>query len=129
MDLQSLLSGFAQNKGGSDFLSSALQLIGGNNGGLNGLMQMFASKGLSDLIQSWVGTGSNLPISAEQIRSVFGDDKVNEIAKLTGSNSEKTSSDLSSFLPEFIDKITPGGNIPSGGFEGLNMNMLSELFK
>lgn len=129
MDIQSLLSSFSSDKGGNDFIGSALNLIGGNSGGINGLMQLFSSKGLGDLLQSWIGTGQNLPVSPEQIRSVFGDEKLAEISKKTGADTQKTSSDLSQFLPEFIDKITPGGKVPGNGFEGLNMDMLSGLFK
>jgi hypothetical protein len=39
-------------------------------GGLQGLNQSFQDKGLGGVVSSWVGTGENLPISAEQLTSV-----------------------------------------------------------
>ena len=41
---------------------------GGSGGGLSGLVQAFQAKGLGDIVASWVGTGSNLPVSPAQIQ-------------------------------------------------------------
>ena len=42
------------------------------SGGLSGLIQQFGSKGLGDIINSWVSTGKNLPINAQQVKQGLG---------------------------------------------------------
>lgn len=41
---------------------------GSNIGGLAGLVQLFQKNGLGEIVNSWVSTGKNLPISADQIK-------------------------------------------------------------
>ncbi len=43
-------------------------------GGLGGLIQAFQKNGLADIVNSWVSTGKNLPISPEQIQQGLGSD-------------------------------------------------------
>ena len=65
-----------ENKG---LLGQALNLI--NNpaiGGLPGLINKFQNGGLGDIISSWVGTGANQPISADQIINALGADRIHE---------------------------------------------------
>jgi len=87
----------------------------GEVGGLSGLVQQFASKGLGDIVNSWVGTGANLPISADQIKHGLGSDLVNQLAQKSGLNAQDITSQLSQLLPQVVDKLTPEGKIPEGG--------------
>lgn len=57
-----------------------LQMINDHPGGLSGLVQNFQQKGLGDLVNSWVGTGQNLSISADQVHSVLGSGVVQQLA-------------------------------------------------
>ena len=41
-------------------------------GGLGGLLSKFNQAGLGDQVASWVGTGQNLPVSADQLGQVLG---------------------------------------------------------
>ena len=68
--------------------------------------------GLGNALQSWIGTGKNLPISPQQLRSVFGAGSVSDIAKNAGMGEPETASALSKLLPDVIDKLTPAGNAP-----------------
>jgi len=43
-------------------LSTVMQMINNQPGGLAGLVQQFHDKGLGSLVSSWVSTGQNLPI-------------------------------------------------------------------
>ena len=52
--------------------ANLLQMINQQPGGLSGLVQHFHEKGFSEVITSWVGTGQNLPISADQIQHISG---------------------------------------------------------
>ena len=56
--------------------SSVMQMINNQPGGLSGLLQQFHDKGLGSLVSSWVSTGQNLPISADQIQHVLGSEQV-----------------------------------------------------
>ncbi len=49
-----------------------LQMINNHPGGLAGLIQTFHQKGLGDVVNSWVSTGQNQPISPDQVHSAFG---------------------------------------------------------
>src|SRR5437870_4647017 len=40
-------------------------------GGIAGLQRMFQEKGLGGVVASWIGTGQNLPVSADQLQSVL----------------------------------------------------------
>ncbi len=76
--------------GGQDGQNPLLQaltgLLGQNSslGGLAGLVQMFQKNGLGEIVNSWVGTGKNLPISAEQIKQGLGGDLLNQLAGKAG---------------------------------------------
>lgn len=111
----------------NDLMSTVMGLLGGQ-GGLNGLISQFSSKGLGDVIGSWVGSGSNLPISADQLQSVFGKDKISQLAGKVGMDNNAFTSQLSNLLPQVIDKLTPAGKVPEGDIMSKGMDMLGGLF-
>jgi len=125
--LKSVLGGGTGNKQ-PDLMSTVLNLIGGQSGGLGGFVQQFASKGLGDVAQSWVSTGKNLPISPDQLQSVLGSDVVKGIASKLGMDSSALTSQLSNLLPQAVDKLTPDGKIPEGDIMSQGMNLLGGLF-
>ncbi|MGO9391277.1 YidB family protein [Rhodoblastus sp.] len=84
------------------------------SGGLDSLLNQFRQAGHGQAAESWVGTGQNQPISAEQINSVIGQGKIAEIAQQAGISPEQMSQLLAQALPNLIDKLTPGGKIQQG---------------
>src|SRR5580704_1518293 len=74
--------------------STVMQAINNQPGGLSGLVQQFHDKGLGSLVSSWVGTGQNLPISADQIQHVLGSEQVKQLAAKLGIPSGVVSSQL-----------------------------------
>jgi uncharacterized protein YidB (DUF937 family) len=80
------------------------------NGGLEGLVAKLQSGGLQDVVQSWIGTGANLPVSAEQLQSVLGSEQVAGLAKSLGIDT----SQIASALPGLIDQLSPNGRLPQG---------------
>jgi len=84
-------------------------------GGLENLINNFHQKGLGSIVSSWVGTGQNLPISADQLSHVLGNEQVQAMAAKLGFSPQEMSGHLAEILPQVIDKLTPGGAIPSGG--------------
>ncbi len=83
-----------------------------STGGLGGLLQSFESAGLAREVSSWVGTGANMPVSADQIRSALGDPRLQEIATRLGIPASSISTALAHVLPALIDQLTPNGQIP-----------------
>jgi len=120
--LQSMAGALA---GGDGTHANVLQeiggLLGGDSpiGGLQGMVAAFEQNGLGGVVASWIGTGQNLPVSAEQIQAVLGNEQVQAMAKRLGLPVDQIASHLSQLLPQVVDKMTPGGAIPEGDTGGL----------
>ena len=112
----------------SGLMSTIMNLVGGQGGGLNGLIDQFKSKGLGDIVSSWVGTGTNLPVSPDQVQSVLGSDKINDISSKLGMDPSTVTSHLSTLLPQVVDKLTPDGKVPEGDILSKGMGLLGGLF-
>ncbi|MGA8263407.1 MAG: YidB family protein [Ignavibacteriaceae bacterium] len=115
-------------EGQNDLMSTIMNLVGGQQGGLDGLISEFKSKGLGDVISSWVGTGNNLPISSDQIQNILGSDQVKNIASKLGIDANSVTSQLSNLLPQVIDKLTPDGKVPEGDLMSKGMDLFDGLF-
>jgi uncharacterized protein YidB (DUF937 family) len=99
--------------GGSDLLDSVIGMITDpNSGGLSGLIEKFTQGGLAEQVTSWISTGSNLPISAEQIKEILGSSFVQGLAEKAGIDVNDVAGSLSNLLPQIIDKLTPDGEVP-----------------
>ena len=85
------------------------------SGGIGGLAQSFRDKGLGGLMDSWISTGQNLPISTDQIQQVLGNEQIAALAAKLGIPHDQIAAHLSELLPQVIDKLTPGGQVPVGG--------------
>ncbi len=107
--------------GQNQLLQAVTNLLGqnGNIGGLAGLVQAFQKNGLGEIVNSWVGTGKNLPVTAEQISQGLGGDVLKQLAGKAGLSTEAASSQLAGLLPDLIDKLTPSGKIEAGGLDQL----------
>ena len=103
-----------QTGNNNPLLQAVIGLLAQNSpaGGLAGLVELFQKNGLGDIVNSWVGTGKNLPISPEQIQQGLGGDLLRQLASQGGLSTEAVGSQLASLLPALIDKLTPGGKIP-----------------
>lgn len=121
-----------QSGGDSPLLNIVMQLINNpQTGGLGGLVQSFQQGGLGEVVNSWVSTGQNLPISAEQIQAVLGGGQLQNIAAQLGVSPEQASGSLADLLPQVVDKLTPNGQLPEGGdllAQGLDMLKKGGLF-
>lgn len=126
-----VLGGLGQNHGASeDMVQHVLGMLGGQGGsGLTQLMQVFQSKGLGDVIGSWVGTGQNLPIDPQQLMGLLGNHQIAAMASKFGLTHEAAASQLANLMPQVIDKLTPTGELP--GADMLNQGLgglLGKLF-
>ena len=94
---------------------SAYDMIQNHPGGLDGLVQSFQQKGLGGEVSSWIGSGQNMPITADQITHVLGSETVKNLAAKAGISTDQAGSQLASFLPGLIDKLTPNGHTGDAG--------------
>jgi len=104
---------------GNRLLDTVLSMVSNpDSGGLAGLLARFQESGLGNLADSWVSTGRNLPISADQIRDALGSGQLGAIAERLGMSQGDAASKLAELLPGVVDKLTPDGQVPDAG--GLN---------
>jgi uncharacterized protein YidB (DUF937 family) len=97
----------------------------GTNGGLGGLLQQFQQAGMGGQMGSWIGTGQNQSINADELSRVLGP-QLGTIAQQLGVSHGEAADQLSLTLPAIIDHLTPGGQIPQGGL-GNTEDILGQL--
>ena len=78
---------------------------------LNGLVAALEKGGLGPQVQSWLGNGNNLPITADQLKAVLGNSQVQDFARHLGLPVDETLKLLAQYLPEIVDKASPNGVI------------------
>ena len=137
MGLLDMVSGAlgGQGGGGQDALLKLVMGMlsdngqGGAGGGLGGLLQQLQQAGLGDQVNSWVGTGQNLPVSAEQLQGAFGADRMSQMAEQMGLSTGDLGAQLSQMLPQVVDKLTPNGQLPEGGLGAGGLGDLGGLLE
>lgn len=116
------------NEAHAGLVTAAMEALGGSSGsGLGGLVEAFQAKGLGDVVASWIGTGQNIPVSAEQIQSVLGSGLVQQLAARVGLPPEAATALLAQILPQAVDRLTPEGTVPAGGLLGQATGLLRGL--
>ena len=116
--LQMLASrGGGRRQGGGGLGDILGQVLGGGGspretGGLGGLIEQMQRTGYGEQARSWVGTGQNQPISPDDLGQIFGQDGIEEIARRAGVTPEEATAGMSELLPEVVDHVTPGGDVP-----------------
>ena len=86
----------------------------GGQGGLNAIVAKLQQAGLGDIARSWVGTGQNLPITADQLKQVLGSDVVRQLAAKYNIPIDQVAEVLAHQLPLAVDKASPDGKLPHG---------------
>ena len=116
--------------GNADLLKAVVGMLGNDaaGGGLGGLVAKFQQSGLGDVVQSWISSGHNMPVSADQISNVLGNDTLGGLAQRLGLNPADVAGQLSQVLPQVVDQLTPGGQMPAGGLGSVG-DLLGQLFK
>lgn len=85
---------------------------GGLGGGLGGLLESFNRAGHSDIADSWVSTGQNRPIQSNQLEEALGANTIDRLAQQTGMRRDELLRELSTHLPNAVDRLTPEGRLP-----------------
>lgn len=101
LDLSSLVSAISSltgdsEKGGLDLGEIVNKMQNGNMG---------------ELVQSWLGDGENEPIEDNQVKEMFGSDRISEFASRLGLSQEEAVGGLRDALPQMVDKASSGGSL------------------
>jgi uncharacterized protein YidB (DUF937 family) len=83
------------------------------SGGLGDLVDHFKRNGQGQAVDSWVGTGPNQPLRADQLEQAIGPDVLNTLAQHTGLSQQELLARLSRDLPEAVNQFTPQGRLPT----------------
>ncbi len=84
----------------------------GGQGGLNAIVAKLQQAGLGDQVKSWLGNGQNLPITADQLQQVLGNDTVRQLAARYNIPVDQISQILAQELPKAVDHASPDGKLP-----------------
>ncbi len=118
--------------GNLDGITSALGgLFSDNDGNLNlgNIVSGLQEKGLGSVVASWLGDGDNEAISSDQVKELFGSEKIAQVASQLGTDEGSVLSGLTDALPQVVDKSSSGGSLLDslGGIDGIT-NMAKKLF-
>jgi uncharacterized protein YidB (DUF937 family) len=84
----------------------------GNQGGLNAIVAKLQQAGFGEQVRSWLGNGQNLPISADELRQVLGNETVRQLAARYHVPIDQLSQILAQELPKAVDHASPEGKLP-----------------
>jgi len=127
-DIAQEMLGGGQTNGAGNIVGTVMQVLNGQAGGLDGVLQSLQQGGLGDAVKSWVGTGGNLPVSADQLQNILGSGAVQDLAAKLRISPGDAASHLSTLLPGIIDHLTPNGEIPQSGLAGVGLDLVKGLF-
>ena len=86
----------------------------GNNGqgGPSSVVARLEQAGFGAQKKSWLGNGQNLPISADQLRQVLGNDTGRQLAARYNIPVDQWGQILAQELPKAVDHASPDGKLP-----------------
>lgn len=80
--------------------------------GLGELLERFRNAGTSEQVDSWVGRGENQPLTREQVQNAIDPQTLEELARQTGFSTSDLIDRIARDLPDAVDQVTPGGQLP-----------------
>jgi uncharacterized protein YidB (DUF937 family) len=83
-----------------------------SQGGINTIVQKLQQAGLGDTVNSWLGAGKNIPITADQLKAVLSNDQVKQLCARFGVPADQLMQILAQQLPAAVDHASPNGSIP-----------------
>jgi uncharacterized protein YidB (DUF937 family) len=114
--LDSILASALKGSGGqADAASQGLpnvlsQILGRTDlGSIGGLLAMLQKSGLDRQVASWLGNGTNMPISPDQLRNALGQGHLQQMGQAAGISQDELTKVLSQFLPGAVDHMSPKG--------------------
>lgn len=93
-------------------MSAAMALVGSGGSGLPALLEKLRAGGLGEVVETWIGTGDNMPVSSQGLTAALGADQISAMAANAGLPDDAMASGLAKVLPGIVDKLTPEGFVP-----------------
>ncbi|HRC07409.1 MAG TPA: YidB family protein [Miltoncostaeales bacterium] len=82
-------------------------------GGLSKVLSAFKDKGMGAQADSWVSTGDNEPLTADQVRQALSPEQLQQIADRAGISVDEAADQVAAALPEVVNQVTPDGQVPA----------------
>lgn len=103
----------AKNLEENTIIDAMGNLLGGADGkiDLGDILNIMNGLGMTSIVSSWLGSGSNENISASQIMAALGSDKVSGFAQQLGLSEGTAMNGLMQAIPELMDKSSPNGEV------------------
>ena len=98
------------------------------NGGIGAVLDRFRQKGFGPQADSWVSTGPNAALKAEEVDEVVGGQELSRLSQQLGVPEREVALGLADILPEMVDRLSPEGQLPPEADEALDSG-LSEVEK
>ncbi len=109
--LEGLMQGGGSAGGAGNLLSETFQ----SAGGVSGIVSKFQQAGMGDKAQSWVGSGGNMSLAAEEVTKVFPPQQIEAWAAQHGIPAGAAAGLLAHLLPHAVDSQTPNGQLGGQG--------------
>jgi uncharacterized protein YidB (DUF937 family) len=84
-----------------------------NLGDFHGLVTKLQQGGLNEQVTSWLGNGTNLQLTADQLRTALGNDQIKEMAEHFGVPGDAALQLLAKNLPTAVDQVSQDGALKS----------------
>jgi uncharacterized protein YidB (DUF937 family) len=110
--LGGLLGGGGGAAGGTATGGAGGGLLGGVLAGLGGLLGSLRGHGLTQQVDSWVSPGPNQPISPTELERAIDPAAIDDAARQAGTDRSTLLQEISRMLPDMVDRMTPGGQVP-----------------
>ncbi len=117
--LQQILSSAGSSSAGGLDLGKLTALAGPllqqlqSGGGLSDLLSKLQSGGLSEQVSSWLSPGGNEAVDPNALGEALGEQEVDQLAQQSGMSPDEVKTGLSEILPGLVDKLSPGGQLPT----------------
>ena len=97
----------------TSLLSGLLAMINEMPGGLGAFVDRLRKSGLGEFVSTWLGGGEPRPISSTSLEAAMGRDSIEKLASRAGLSYSTAASALAFMVPKLINRLAPGGVIPT----------------
>jgi uncharacterized protein YidB (DUF937 family) len=81
--------------------------------GLRSLFNGFEGNGHEEAVQSWISNAPNQQVTPGELEAALGGDTLDALSRETGLQRQELLDGLASHLPNFVDRLTPEGHLPT----------------
>jgi uncharacterized protein YidB (DUF937 family) len=90
------------------------------NGGVGAVLDRFRQKGMGPKADSWVSTGANQALRAEEADEVVGGEELSRMAHQLGIPEQEVAAGFAEIVPELVNQLSPEGQVPPEADDALD---------